>query len=245
MALVANNGTLYWTDTINSVVMSMPAAGGDATQISGAETTTPTRLAVKGSTLIWLDGRTLRTNASGAVTALYTAPDDVRGIALSDDGATAYFSWGSEIQRVPVAGGPPADVVLQDSGGQPAAMAVQGNLMVFLIGVLGGIDITQLGPVVAHCWTLDPDASVDNTDLDVNCDRVGYGGDVDTDIVLAAGSEAVFINANDLETNPLAANAPQSHGDSHQRPRSREADPSDGLRRRTGLLRRRRGRRAG
>ncbi len=213
MALAGAGDALYWTDTMNGVVMRMPAAGGAAVAISGAETTAPTRLSAKGTTVVWLDGRTIRTNANGAVSTVAMAPDDVRGIALSDDGATVYFSWGSKIQSVPLAGGAPSDVVLQDSGGLPAAMAVQGNLMVFTIEVLGGIDITQLGPVVAHCWTFDSDAAVDTTDLDVNCDRIGYAGSLDADVVLAAGATAIFINGESLETNPLAADAPQSHGD--------------------------------
>jgi Stigma-specific protein, Stig1 len=224
MALVANNGTLYWTDTVNGVVMRMPAAGGDATQISGPETTAPTHLLVNGTTVFWVDGATIRTSAGSVVSTVYTAPGGVRGIALSDDAATMYFSWGSKIQSVPVVGGQPTDVVLQDSGGEPAAMAVQGNLMVFLIGVLGGIDVTQLGPVVAHCWTIDPDASTDNTDLDVNCDRLGYANaGLNTNVVIAAGANVVFIDGPALEMNAFAADAAQAHEDIF----SADDDPSD------------------
>src|SRR5438046_978196 len=78
-------GALYWTDTMNKAVYSTPTATpGTAKLISGAETLAPTAIAVSGTTVFWLDGKSIRKSVAGAAPVLvYTHADAINGIAVS------------------------------------------------------------------------------------------------------------------------------------------------------------------
>jgi hypothetical protein len=182
MRLAATSDTLYWTDTAGGRVMKMPAAGGDATPVSGAETTAPTLLELKSGAVFWLDGKTIRRSAGGQVSDVYTSLDSINGLAASDDGATVYFSTGAKIESVPASGGAaPIDVEVQRTG-TPAGLAVAGGYLIFALDFVGGVDVIQRSGPLALCWTQDTD-----TTLDVNCTRLAReaGGAAPTDIMIA------------------------------------------------------------
>jgi hypothetical protein len=208
MALATSEDTLYWTNTMNGTVSSIPAAGGPQTAISGAETTSPTLLFATGKTVFWVDGKTIRRSVNGVVSDVIESADEVRGITATNDAATVFFSSGSKILSVPATGGATTDIVLQDSGGLPAALSLQGGLVAFLIDILGGIDIAQISAVPAHCWTQDPSMpGTESPALDVNCDRLGYG--LIADVVLTTPTALFWISNGLILTNELSAHAPQ------------------------------------
>ena len=209
MRLVAAGDTLYWTDTAGGAVMAMPAAGGTPAPLSGSETKAPTLLTVTGSTIFWLDGKTIRKMAGDVISDVYTNLDDVNGLAVSDDGATVYFSTGQKVQSVPAAGGgTPVDVEIHNSG-DPAALAVAGSYLASTVSDLGAVNVIGLGGPTALCWTMDANG---DTSLDVNCNRVARGqGELNTAVIVAAGSKVLFADGPDIKMGDLVVdNVPRS-----------------------------------
>jgi hypothetical protein len=206
LQLVAKGDTLYWTDKANGKVMSMPASGGSPVAISGAETTAPTLLFVNGdgngSTVFWLDGKTIRKSAGGAISDVYTHTDGINGLTTSDDGATVYFSSGAKIQSVPTAGATmPVDVEVHNSG-QPTALAIEGGFLASTVNYVGGVNVIGLAGPLALCWTNDPQGG---TSLDVNCNRVARDqAGIVVDVVVAASSKVLWIDDTIVKMGVLA-----------------------------------------
>jgi hypothetical protein len=200
MRLGALADTLVWSDTAGGRVMAMPGAGGAPQPISGAETQAPTLLAFNGSTIFWLDGKTIRKSAGGTISDVYTNLDDIHGLATSDDGATVYFSTGQRVQSVPAAGGGTAvDVEIHNSG-DPDALAVSGNYLASTVGLVGGVNVIGLGGPTALCWTHDPTGST----VDVDCNRVAMGqGELNTDVIAATAGKVIWADGPNLKMGDL------------------------------------------
>jgi hypothetical protein len=196
MRLAGQGDALYWTDTAAGKVMRMPAAGGAPTPVSGAETSAPTLLELKGGAVFWLDGKTIRKSVAGAVSEVYASPDDIHGLAASDDAGTVYFSAGAKIEGVAAAGGAaPADVEVQNTG-TPVAIAVSGDSLTFTLDAnTGGVDVIRRSGPLALCWTMD---AMGSSSLDVNCTRIAReaGGASPADILVATGSTVIWITYN-------------------------------------------------
>jgi hypothetical protein len=200
MRLAATADTLVWTDTAAGRVMTMPAAGGKPVPISGSETTAPTLLAVNGTTIFWLDGKTIHKRAGGAVSDVYTNLDEVHGLATSDDGATVYFSTGQKVQSVTAAGsGAPVDVEVHTRGA-PAALAVSGATLASTVSDLGIVDVIRLGGPIARCSTAD---IPDPTNPDVACNRVACcQGSLDG-VLATSASKVVWADGYGLKMGDL------------------------------------------
>jgi Stigma-specific protein, Stig1 len=168
--LATAGDTLYWTDTAAGKVMAMPVAGGAPMPVSGAETTKPTLLFANGSTVFWLDGKTIRKSTAGVVSDVYMNPDDINGLTTSDDGATVYFSTGPRIRSVPAAGGAtPIDVEVH-SDFDTMALAVAGDYLAST-SHSGEVYVTRLSGPPAQCDTSDPM----RTFVGINCNTVAWG----------------------------------------------------------------------
>jgi hypothetical protein len=206
MRLAADLDNLYWTDTAGGRVMKAPLGGGAPTPVSGAETTSPSLLFVKGASVLWLDGKTIRSSRGGAISSLTTSATDVLGLATSDDGETVYFSTGAKVQSVPAAGGAtPTDVEVHNSG-NPAALAVQGNILASTVALVGGVNVIGLGGPLALCWTEDP---MGEASLDVDCTRVARGqGGLVTDVVAATASKVLWIDDMAIKMGDLVVLPP-------------------------------------
>jgi hypothetical protein len=207
MRLVTNGDTLVWTDTAAGRVMAMPRAGGTPAPLSGRETTAPTLLAVNGTTVFWLDGKTIRKVAGGVVSEVYTNPDDLHGLATSDDGATVYFSTGRKVESVPAAGGAEPVVVEIHTRGDPAALAVSGSMLVSTVNLVGVVDVIQLGGPMAVCTWLD---TPDPTASDASCNRVASSqGDLNYNLILNTGSKVIWADGPSLKMGGLVVDGNQ------------------------------------
>ena len=206
MRLAATADTLVWSDTAGGSVMARSVAGGTPAPLSGAETTAPTLLALNGTSVFWLDGKTIRRLAGGFVSDVYTNLDDILGLATSEDGATVYFSTGQKIESVPAAGGAaPVDVEMHKYG-TPTALAVSGSILASTEALDGIVDVIQLGGQSAFCSAGDIQ---DPVSLDIDCHRVACcQGSLETRLIVAAASKVIWADGPSLKMGSLAIDAP-------------------------------------
>jgi prepilin-type processing-associated H-X9-DG protein len=222
MALASAGGMLYWTDTMNKKVLSMSttAAAGTAPTVISSTETSPTVIAVRGTTAFWLDGMVIRKSAaSGAPSVVYTSTVPVHGIAASEDGATVYFTVGDgladatmgKVQKVTAAGGgTPTDVALEEHMGVPTALAVQGSLVAYPCDINGDVDIATIGTVPAQCWASPGEEPVGK--MNIGCARIARSqGSLNQTVILAAGANVVWVDGHNLKMNELNATAVASN----------------------------------
>jgi hypothetical protein len=173
--LATSGGALYWTDQGHGTVSTQPVAGcAPRTLVSGEQN--PTLVTTDGATLLWLTGTTMTvdpnsylTRTTSTIRAL-TLPDGeprnlvtesntsggIRGLVLSADGQTLYYSTDTRVRAVPVAGGAAFDVGQEDHGGLPTALARDGNMIAFITDLNTDVDaITVEDGVVATCGDTD------------------------------------------------------------------------------------------
>ena len=72
--------------------------------------------------------------------------EGIHGITLSPDGATIYFSAGTDVYKVPKAGGAPVDVGYSEGPrhGVPGALAVDTKYVYYPTGVNGNVEVMPL-----------------------------------------------------------------------------------------------------
>jgi hypothetical protein len=154
--LVYEAGKIYWTDEGHGTVNSVATTCGAPTTLAMGEMT-PTSLVVKNGALFWLAGNTIRALASGgaAATTLVTmappSPDGglgamnegIHGLTVSSDGMTVYFSAGTDVYKVPKAGGVPVDVGYSEGPrhGIPMAVAVDSNFVYYTTNISGNVEM--------------------------------------------------------------------------------------------------------
>jgi hypothetical protein len=193
--LAAAGGALYWTDTANGTVRSL---GGVAAQVSGPETKAPTLLFASESTVVWLDGKTIRRSTGGGVSEVYTSPDDVNGLTTSEDGGTVYFSTGSRIQSVPSLGGaPPIDVLVRKTWA-PGPVAVAGDYLASVSPGAGDVTVIQLSGPTPDCDATDSMGRFGG----VNCGRVGFQHDLNASVTVVL-PKVIFVDSYDVKMNDV------------------------------------------
>jgi hypothetical protein len=173
MHLAASGETLYWTDEGHGTVNAQPVAGCARTTIASSESH-PTLLVAEGANLFWVSTPSVSGGGGTSTTATIRtvglsggAPRDlasetnttggILGLVVSEDGRTLYYSAGTAVRAVPVAGGVAFDVGREERGGIPTALAREGNMIAYLTGLNGNLDtITVEDGVVARCDVPDP-----------------------------------------------------------------------------------------
>jgi hypothetical protein len=195
MDLAIAGTTLYWTDQSRGVVKSVTLPGGVPKVVAPTELGA-THATIGASRLFWIDITSsipmtgmngdpeTRTTAvlraaalpDGAPVTLVTETNDnggIRGLAVSADGTTVFYSADTQVRAVPAAGGPARDVASLKLGGIPTALAVDGDLIAFPVDIDGFVDVVQMtaGQVVS-CGNTDP---MTGFPTDINCWRVARG----------------------------------------------------------------------
>jgi hypothetical protein len=107
--LVVTGGTLYWVTRYGDMLSQMPVGGGSATTIA-ATGTWPQFLAIQGNTAIWASDFQVNAVALGGGTPDMLVSGTVLGV-FANDATYVYWSDGSTIQKVPIAGGSSTPVV--------------------------------------------------------------------------------------------------------------------------------------
>jgi hypothetical protein len=197
---LASNGTkIFYADeghgTINQV-------GGAAALVTGEMA--PTWLAAAGGNLFWYSKttKTIRkaAQAGGAASDVYkSATDEIGGFAVTTDGATIYFSAGTDVSKVAAAGGAATVVVHEAKMGVPRAIAIDGTShLVFPTDQNADVDAPKLMPAAspAVCGMEDAMMNVIMTD----CERLGRSqGSLLYDTIFAIGGKAVWADGMNIK----------------------------------------------
>jgi Stigma-specific protein, Stig1 len=200
--------TLYWTDQGHGMVKSAPVAGTPVTMIAMGEAA-PTLIEVRGTTVFWQAGMTIRKSTAGAAaTTVVTSTDPINGFTASVDGATVYFSALTKVKQVAAAGGAVVDVASEEQLGKPNALALDGTNLVYPCDVNGDVDVVQLAAgKVASCGKEDPDGGAL---LQVMCTRIARSqGELILGTVVATGNRAYWANGATLHANVSSQGALQ------------------------------------
>jgi hypothetical protein len=181
LELAVADGALFWTDRAHGTVerLSLGASAAVAPTTIATHESNPGLIAVSGSNVFWIDDAptaTLRqgSTSGGAPIDLATETNTtsgIRGVAVSGDGLTVYYSAGTKVKGVPVGGGAPFDVGQEMRGGLPTALGIEGGTIGYVAALNGTVDvITANGGATARCGDIDP---TDGTLLMVDCERLG------------------------------------------------------------------------
>jgi hypothetical protein len=230
MSIVVGNGMVFYADTTHGTVRSVPVACGATTLISAVESS-PTQLTLAGAALYWINSipgplssptsspttkSTIRVQSApgAAVKDLVTetnASDGIAGLAISADGRSVYYSADTKVRMIPAAGGAPIDVVHEERGGLPGALALVGETLAYPTALNGDVDVVTLKEnVVASCGNTIP--STGELGGQVNCTRVArsQGGLLITAMILRNAS-AYWGNNDTIASNDARPGAPQSN----------------------------------
>jgi hypothetical protein len=183
--LAYDGGKIYWTDQGHGMLKSVATTGGGAPTPLATGEMAPTLLLVNGGNVYWIDSGndTIRTVSTGGgtpksiVTMAPTAPATVmcdnncmnasvpenkgiHGIAMSPDGSTLYFSAGTDVYKVPKAGGAVVNVGYSEGPrhGIPNALAVDGKYVYYPTALNGNIELMSINTIcdLAAATLLDP-----------------------------------------------------------------------------------------
>jgi hypothetical protein len=222
--LATSDGVLYWADRGHGTIRSQGLASCAATTIVSGESN-PTLLTTDGATLAWVTSSATpsmtaagypvtSTTATLRALALPGAPPrdlvtetnttgGIRGLVLSADGQTLYYSADTRVRAVPVAGGAAIDVGLE-GWGIPTALARDGDMVAFVteLGDNNVDAITLQDGVVASCGK--PDANGDLSMTNCRRSRGCNPGEFQDGLILR--NERVFwANENDIMGSALDA----------------------------------------
>jgi hypothetical protein len=213
LTLAASGGSLYWTDRSRGTVNRLSAACGAQTLASNE--VNPSMLVVSGANLFWTSPSsatvaTIRklSLAGGPPAELVTETDlsgGIPGLAASDDGTTLFYSAASKVRGVPVSGGAPFDVAIEDGGDRPMALAVSGGTIATLTVLEGNLDAVTFQPgVVASCGKPDPTDPTGQRLLNVNCARLARGfPEVFTDGLLLRDGNVIWSSFGFVRSTPI------------------------------------------
>jgi hypothetical protein len=231
ISITISGSTLYFADAGHGAVKSVPVAGGNVTTISTTEKA-PHAIVATGTTVLWINSvegqpgdagvvpitATIRKSVGGAaptdLTMVTNTTGGINGLLLSADGATLYFSSDTNIKKIPVAGGTATDVAVEEHGGIPGAMALDGTKIVYPTDLNGDVDvITVSGTTVAKCGKNGDDGELD-PDAQINCQRIARSqGGLFQGVIAARGDRAYWLNNTSVKANSTAPNAGQSNED--------------------------------
>jgi hypothetical protein len=208
LTLAAGGGSVYYADEGHNSISKIPSAGGAATVVSSTEMA-PTWLTLSGTTLFWYNktNKTIRMSAAGAAPAnVYVSadPKGVTGFGFSADGATVYFSEGTNINSIPAAGGvAPTIVGMEQHGGLPGAIAVSGTTLAYPTNLNSDVDVIKVvAGTPALCGMEDPADS--NKLIQVNCTRIARSqGEIFLNSIFAIGGKAYWIDGSNIKSESL------------------------------------------
>jgi len=199
IALTAGPGVLYWTDRHRGTINSLSAACGAQTLAS--QEVNPSLIVVSGTNLFWTSPSTGTVATIRKLSLLGGPPVDlvtetdlfggIPGLVASDDGATLFYSAATKVRGVPVAGGAPFDVAVEEGGDRPMDLALAGDTIAYVTGLDGDLDVVTFHPgAVASCGKLDPTDPMGTRLLNVSCTRAasGVGPPFSTDLFLQGGN---------------------------------------------------------
>jgi hypothetical protein len=220
--LAVSASTLYWTDRAHGTVMSQPFTTRNTPGLIATNETSPSLIAVGASDVFWVDvvsqtpapadagdlrpTTTAKSRArkigGGMARDLVTETNltgGVRGLVASEDGQTLYYSAGTAIRAVPVAGGSAFDVGHEDEGYPPTALALQANLIAFTVDLTGILDVITVVPgAVAVCAAPDPASTpASATTIYTSCARAIRGGPELLQNGIVLRSDGVYWAEND------------------------------------------------
>jgi hypothetical protein len=225
LQLALADGTLYWTDrdhgTVNSLALG--TANAKPTTIAAGEHT-PGLVEVRGSNLFWVSAvsqeatnaaaiwsfpatgtirRLARAGGTVADVVTETGPyGGIRGLAISEDGRTVYYSSGTNVRAVPVMGGAGIDVGHEANGGIPSALGLEGSYVGYIAAVNGKVDAVKVtGGAVASCGA-NPDGTLNYVD----CQRLGgCTPDPLYERFIVRGGNAYWADGTEVRTGALGA----------------------------------------
>jgi hypothetical protein len=249
MNIAVSGGKVYYTDMVHGTVGSVPVAGGAATTVVSGETS-PGMIGVTGSTVIWIsitkavtatvDGGAMVTTTTASLrkAALPTGPASdlvvetntgggIMGFTFSPDGQTVYYSSGTNVKSIPVAGATAGTIVaMEQLNGIPTALAISsdGKTLAYVTLLNGDVDVVTLGTSPAStngnmcpantacCGMHSPADPSGETYLMTNCTRIArsqgspfFGG-----IILKDG-RAYWSNDGAIESNDATPTALQGN----------------------------------
>jgi hypothetical protein len=144
--LAAVGGVLYWADAGQGTITRLARGEATSTVIAFGEDA-PRGLVARGTSLFWIGGagKQLRRGGPGvpAVTVA-TSTADIRGLAVTDDAATVYYSTGTDVMRVAATGGSETRVVRDVQEGHPSAIAVAGDRLAFVSDLTDVVHVATL-----------------------------------------------------------------------------------------------------
>jgi hypothetical protein len=201
--LAVRDGVLAWTDRGHALVKTMPAAGGTATIIdAAAKPTTGIAIAPDG-TVFWVEiGGLRRSQPNGPPSwVAMNGIDPIKGFALSPDGSTVYYSQGTLVLRMTSQGSFPLMVALEEHGGLPQALAVDGYRLMYPTELNGDVDVVYLPPSgavsLARCGKDGPNGEL----LNVDCLRVARSqGSLLFDKIVALPDRVLWADGPNLKT---------------------------------------------
>jgi hypothetical protein len=176
LELAVADGVLYWTDHDHGTVESLRLGSTAAPTTIATNEKGPGLIVVSGSNLFWIDGSVLRQasvfgGAPADIASETNTSGGIRGLAVSDDGRTVYYSAGTKVKSVPVGGGAAIDVGQELRGGLPTALGIEGGTIGYVADLNGTVDViaTKRG-AVASCGDFDPTTG---DVIGVDCMRLG------------------------------------------------------------------------
>jgi hypothetical protein len=192
--LAIAGGVLYTADRDHGVVraQSLEMAAPVTTIATGEPR--PAVITPAGSTLYWItsspasgaDGGTSTTGTIRRVALPDGPPADlvsetndsggIRGLAVSPDGARVFYSAGHSVKVIPATGGSAVEVVHEEQGDVPAALALEGDRLAFTTDFNNSVDVaTIVDGAVARCAP-PTDRDPMGGSPPVNCARLKCGG---------------------------------------------------------------------
>jgi hypothetical protein len=220
LQLALADGVLYWTDrdhgTVNRLTLAGVLPGGAISTVASGEQA-PGLIEARGGDVFWIDADSMDPSGRGPATARlrHATPDGalvdlatetntnggIRGLAVSSDGRTLFYSADTKVKAVPVEGGAPLEVGAEAHGGVPMALGVEGDAIGYVTDINGNVDVMTGGP--ATCGGLDPNKSGDP--LMVNCVRIGGCTPWPlTERFLVRGARAIWADGTNLDmSTPL------------------------------------------
>jgi hypothetical protein len=204
----SNDDRVYFADHDNGVVGVLPLVGASSEFVSNVER--PDRVAERNGIAYWrADKRSIRGSLllgqpASAQTVVTITDADIGGFVVTPDGSTVYFSTGTDIMSVPVAGGVAVNVAHEARGGFPGALAfvADGKGIAFATFPNADIDVAWVMPgQVATCGAEDADGNL----IQTTCARVARGqAALFLDAIFATPSAVIWIDGSNIKAAPPA-----------------------------------------
>jgi hypothetical protein len=133
----------------------------------------------------------------------------IRGLTLSNDGATVYYSAENKVRALPATGGPAVEVARVE-GAFPVGLDVDGNILAYTTDGNPGVEVVAMQPgVVADCGT--PDGLGGRQGV-VNCARVGPSqADLLLSSVILRGTRVIWANLGTIQSATVAGDGGVAH----------------------------------